>query len=227
MTDGDLQIPRWMIAHLDRIPQDKPVAVLLRHSIRDRLPPGEAGNAVPITEDGKRLALNLGQMLKARLRTLHSSPVVRCMQTADMLKAGASSNVDIVPDQMLGDPGVFVVDGQLAWSNWQNLGHEGVVRHLISSNERLPGMARPDEAARLLVQHILAKTHGEPGLHIFVSHDILVMATVSWMLDKRLDMTDWPAFLEGAFFWTSSDGVHLMYRENDAVCVLNGARGLS
>jgi broad specificity phosphatase PhoE len=199
-------IPPSTRQHLQRIPNDRPVAMLVRHSVRNHLPPGEAGNAVPITDEGKLLALELGRMLGQRLRRLHTSPVLRCVQTAECFNDGAGTNVEIISDRLLGDPGAYVLDGQVAWSNWERLGHEGVMRHLVTSWDALPGMARPDEAAYRLVRHMLGVAGDEHGVHVFVTHDLLVAATVAWILGKTSSNGDWPGYLEAAFFWKGHGG---------------------
>ncbi len=86
MSDVRWQIPPSLLTHLDRISRDRPVALLLRHSVRDRLPPGDAGNALPITDIGRRLARDLGGLLGERLRTLHTSPLPRCVQTTSLVE---------------------------------------------------------------------------------------------------------------------------------------------
>ncbi|MDI3491821.1 MAG: hypothetical protein PWP11_3098 [Thauera sp.] len=217
MTEMKWQIPPSVIRRLEQVPDDRPVVALLRHSVRDDLPDGDAGYVLPITNVGRRLALELGSLLGDRLRTLHSSPLVRCIQTAQALAEGAGADVSVVPDRLLGDPGVFVLDGQHAWRNWQQLGHEGVMRHLVTEASPLPGMARPDEAARFLVQSMLVAADGRPGVHVFVTHDSLVTATAARLLAKPLGLDDWPWYLEGAFIWSAEDGVHLAYRDDEVV----------
>ncbi|MBX3680366.1 MAG: histidine phosphatase family protein [Rhodocyclaceae bacterium] len=217
MTEGKWRIPPPLLSLLERAPDDRAVAILLRHSVRDHLPEGDAGYVLPITDIGRQLALELGGLLRGRLRTLHASPLVRCVQTAQALAEGAGANVDVIPNRLLGDPGVFVLDGRRAWANWEQLGHEGVMRHLVTEAVALSGMARPDEAARFLVQSMLATTANRPGVHVFVTHDSLVTATAARLLDKPLGLDDWPGYLEGAFFWTAEDGIHSAYRDDEAV----------
>ncbi len=213
MSTNDWEIPQWTLTFLETVPKDRPVAVLLRHSVRNRLPPGEAGNAVPITEEGRRLAVRLGELMGHRIRRLHTSPVRRCVETAECLNDGAMTNHELVQDRLLGDPGVYVVDGKLAWSNWERLGHEGVMQHLATSSEVLPGMAYPDAAARRLVRHMFSTIGDEPGLHVFVTHDVLVMPTVARLLRKPLSKDKWPWYLEGAFFWRTEGGIRVEYRD--------------
>ncbi len=213
MTATDWCVPPSTLRWLDAVPTDAPVAVLLRHSVRDRLPPGDAGHALPITDVGVRLARELGAIMGRRLRTLHSSPLTRCVQTAEALRAGAAVDLPIVRDRLLGDPGIYVVDGKRAWSNWEALGHEGVMKHLVSRDGPLPGMADPEPAARFLVQHMLSAAGDEPGLHVFVTHDSLVTATAARLLGEPLGTDAWPWYLEGAFFWREGERVCAAYRD--------------
>lgn len=208
------EIPASLLSNLEQIPVDQPVALLLRHSVRDVLPPGEAGNEVPITDAGKDIALKLGQKLGARLRSLHSSPLPRCIQTAEALRFGSGIDARIAKSRLLGDPGVYVLDGSLAWRNWETLGHEEVMRHLVAGKDALPGMAQPDEAAQFLVQSMLSSADGEPGIHVFVTHDVLVTTTVARLQGVQHEPADWPLFLEGAVFWRSKLGVHVVYRDS-------------
>ncbi len=227
MSGIDWRIPPSVTRWMAEAPACGPVAVLLRHSVRDRLQPGEIGYALPITPAGAALGHELGTLLGSRLRTLHTSPLARCVQTAEAVRAGATdragatADIPIVRDRLLGDPGVYVVDEDRAWSNWVERGHESVMEHLVSQDHPLPGMADPASAARLLVQHMLARAGGRPGLHVFVTHDSLVTTTAARLLGEPLGKNDWPWYLEGAFFWRQDDHLITAYRdrrnENDTL----------
>jgi broad specificity phosphatase PhoE len=182
--------------------------------VRDALPNGDAGYILPITDAGRRLATELGRILGDRLQGLHSSPLVRCLQTAEALRAAAGANLTVIPDRHLGDPGVFVVDGARAQPIWDSLGLENVVAHFVTSNEALPGMALPEPAARFLVHHMLAAAADVPGVHVFVTHDSLVTATAARLLERPLGTDAWPWYLEGAFFWRDQNGLHAAYRQH-------------
>lgn len=114
MTWVQWHIPPSVLRLLERAPSDRAVVVLLLRSVRDHLPPGDQGNGLPITDVGRRLALELGGLLGSRLRTLHASPLLRCVQTAEALAEGAGVRLAAVPNRLLSDPGVFVLDGRRA-----------------------------------------------------------------------------------------------------------------
>lgn len=57
------RIPPGVLRGLAEVPLDQPAALLLRHSVRDALPAGEAGNSLPITEVGEKLSRELGGVI--------------------------------------------------------------------------------------------------------------------------------------------------------------------
>ena len=208
------EIPPTLLRHIKQLPEEYPVALLLRHSIREEFGAGDIGNDIPITETGKCIAYELGRVLGGRLRALHSSPLLRCVQTAEALRDGAGVDTEISRNRLLGDPGVFVVDAALAWGNWQALGNDGVMKHLASENRSLPGMADPEEASKKLVHHMLSSTGGAPGLHVFVTHDVILAPTAARLLKQSCLDSLIPGFLEGGLFWRSEAGVHILYKDS-------------
>lgn len=212
MRDSDWIIPPTTLAWLEAVPRERAVAMLIRHSVRADLAPNEVGYTLPITDDGHRLARQLGTKLRGRLRAVHASPLLRTVQTGERLAEGAGLADEVSPDRMLGDTGVFVVDDR-ADATWRSLGHEGVMRRLVEGREILPGCADADAAARALAKHMLAASKGTPGIHAFVTHDSLITATCARLLGEPLTPADWPGYLEAAFFWEEGDGVHVRYRD--------------
>lgn len=212
MTDIHWVVPSSTCTWLDKIPSERPVAMLVRHSVRGPLPPADAGYSVPITDVGHRLAVELGRKLRGRLRRVHASPMRRTMQTAERIAEGAERETAVEIDRMLGDPGAFALDSR-ASATWAELGHEEVMRHLVYGDDVLPGCADAEAAARALVQHMLAKSDGPPGVHAFVTHDSIVTATAARLLGEALTKQDWPWYLEAAFFWEEGGAVHVGYRE--------------
>lgn len=210
----DWRIPASTLRWIAESPRGSPVVILLRHSVRPPLDEHDVGYSVPITDDGRRIARELGALLGDRLRSLHASPLLRCVQTAEEIGAGAGRSLDVARDTMLGDPGAFVNDGRLAWPSWRDLRHEGVMTHLVRENFALPGMAEPDYAARALVHHMLTHAGGRPGVHVFVTHDSLVTATAARMLGKPLGRGAWPLYLEAAFFWRVDEELVAAYRDD-------------
>lgn len=72
MSSIDWRIPSSVLRWLSETAASAAVVVLLRHSVRGYLPPGDAGYALPITDVGGALAHDLGSLIGDRLRTLHT-----------------------------------------------------------------------------------------------------------------------------------------------------------
>lgn len=203
--------PPSVVQTLERLPQDRPIVCLMRHAERQKLPPDGLGYTLPITRQGELQARALGRSIGERLRALHASPLTRCLETADALRQGAERHVEIIPDRLLGDPGVYVLDGKRAWPHWQARGNAGVTRYLVEGDGALSGMSEPSFAARFLVQHMLAGTDCKAGVHVFVTHDTLVAATVGRLFRSARPLECWPDFLQTAFFWRDGEQVFSHY----------------
>lgn len=219
-----VDLPRSTLRWLRDLPATGSVAMLLRHAARPPLR-GDASDAtVPITEAGEQAAAALGRQLGPRLVALHTSPLTRCVQTAEAMRGGAALDAQVRWDRRLGDPGVFVIDDQVAAEQWARLGHEAVMAHLVGEDTALPGMAVPRRAAWVLVEHMLTACDDGPGVHVFLTHDSLVTATAARALGEPLGREDWPAYLEAAFFWREGDAVGVAYRDLRRACPWPEAR---
>jgi Histidine phosphatase superfamily (branch 1) len=213
------QLGKWhlipsMILNLKKIPTDRPVVLLIRHSVREALPPGESGYMVPITEQGCELSRKLGQVLGSQIQSFHSSPLPRCIQTAEQMRIGAGvEEIPISKDRFLGDPGVYVQDNKKTGNHFKRLGVENAIRYMLTEDEPLEGMTRAEQGARFLVDHSLYKAGTTPGIHVFVTHDNLVHLTVSQILKKSFLKEHWPLFLEGALFYKDNGVLVTRYRE--------------
>jgi broad specificity phosphatase PhoE len=195
------------------VPLDRPVALLLRHAERPALPEKAPGDEVPITEAGRQRSRTLGAELAAHLRGLSTSPIRRCVETAEALLHGAGASLEIRRDRMLGDPGAFVVDARLAWETWLQVGTEAVFQALLHGEHVLPGFAVPARAARQLAHHVVQALVGrEPGLHLFVSHDVVIGPLVARLLRLVPGDAAMPAFLGGAALWAEGERLVLAYR---------------
>ncbi|KIN91654.1 histidine phosphatase family protein [Thauera sp. SWB20] len=211
---SDWRVPAATLRWLDAVPADRGVAMLVRHSVRDPLPPGDLGYANALNAEGVELARSLGERLHGRLRSLHTSPLQRCVHTAEVFARVAGDTPPIVTDRMLGDPGAWVLDRALAGENWKRLGSEGIMEQLATTDEDLPGTRPARVGAQNLAMHMLAIAAGSPGLHVFVTHDILLaIAAARFLGPPPAGPERWPGYLEAAFFWQDDDGLHAGYRD--------------
>lgn len=189
------------------LPDGATVLLLIRHAERPPLPPDPSGRDVPLTPRGEDQAATLGRSFGARLGRVHASPITRCLATARAL----ARDRPVVSDLRLGDPGPFVADLERAWADWRLLGHDGVLARLCSGDDVLPGLHPLRETTRALITSLLATVACEPGIHVFVTHDVVVAPVASVLLGRPLAETEWPAFLESLAIVDGADP-YVVYR---------------
>jgi hypothetical protein len=113
---------------------------------------------------------------------------------------------------MLGAPGAFVQNADLAWSTWLGWGPKAVLEALMGGSVTPPGFADPARAARRLAGHIIALlARHRRGIHAFVTHDILLGTLVARLVGRRLYEATWPRFLDGAWLWRDADRIVVTY----------------
>lgn len=206
-------LPSSTIELLSNLPSDSPVTLLLRHSIRTPLAADDVGYELPITEAGQRIAIEFGATLGSKLKSLHSSPLARCKQTAEAIKTGSSTNTPIKLSNMLGDPGPYVIDGEAAWSSFKKLGNKGVIHYLSNNDEPLPGMAAPAQATATLIEYCFEISEGAPGVHVLVTHDSILATALSRIFSINGSSDELcPLFMEAVFFYHHSNGRRAAYR---------------
>ncbi len=216
-TETVWSVPPSVTDALKKVPEDKPVALLLRHSVRPDLTLGDAGFSLPITEDGERIAKELGQMLGDGIGTIYSSPFPRCIQTAQAIAEGAGKSAAPVEFKYLGDPGVFIVDEKTARINWNEENLYSTADIITRLNTSLPGMTYPYESSKFLARNILEKSKQNlksGNISLFITHDSLIAVIVSQLTGRQYPPDNWPLFLEGAFFWEDDDGMHILFKNH-------------
>ncbi len=170
---------------LGAAPMDRELALVLRHAERGRVGSDDYGNDAPITCRGRTAARRLGRGLASLpLAALKTSPLVRCVQTADALIAGAAWGPPPVCDPRLGGPGPFVVEPDLAGPLVLDLGPRGVVERQLAGAEPLPGMRSTSDGVALLLDLVAPRNETRRGISVFVTHDV-VLATLVGSLYGR------------------------------------------
>ena len=206
-----MRIPDSLTHGLSLIPEGAATALIIRHSIRGEIPEGETGNDVPLTTEGRQLAELFGMTISSRLASIMSSPVGRCTETAEYILKGSGMDLEVPTSRLLGDPGAFIADGEAAWINFQTMGTRGVMLHLAGRDTALPGMHPPQVAAHILLSHVLDRCDTQ-GIHIFVTHDVVLAGIAGQLIGGIQSNEDLPGFLDGAFFWRNGPGVFGCYK---------------
>lgn len=197
------------LALLGNAPSDSELALVLRHGERRHVAPDNHGNDVSLTRRGTASAHRLGAGLASfPLVAMKTSPLTRCVQTAEALLAGAGWSAAPVPDQRLGDPGAFVIEASLAGQLFLDLGPRGVVERQLDSSDPLPGMRRTSDGVALLLDLITPGKGTGPGIRVFVTHDVVLATLVGSLYGLNAGGFTWPCYLDALVLWRDSDRLH-------------------
>ena len=201
------------LALLDRVPAGLPVALVLRHAEREEITSGAFGNDVSLTRRGRNSARRLGMGLSSRtLGVVKSSPLPRCMQTADAIIAAAGWKTSAVPAQLLGDPGPFVVEPELAGRLFLDIGIEAIVRRQLADDQPPRGMRSTSSGAKLLLQELAAILNGPANASVFVTHDAVLAVLAGYLYGLPVDGFHWPGYLDALVMWPDSDRLRFLWR---------------
>jgi hypothetical protein len=173
------------------------IAVLLRHGERETIPAGTYGNDVQLTPNGVADSTRFGEVLSCfKVRRIYTSPVPRCVQTAECIKKGVSSSApEIICDDMLGNPGFHIADADIAGKAYLEYGCVGVYER-FSRGEVVDGLASADFLRVHPMQWLKAKS-SEKGVTLFVTHDALIAHFAFANGLHAYDAENWINFLDG------------------------------
>jgi broad specificity phosphatase PhoE len=171
--------------------------LIVRHAERPLIAAGEVGDGLSLTEAGVQATKHFASSLDQEIVSIQSSPILRCMQTAQLIAdTHGYVRADIKTCRLLGDPGFFIADADLAWQSWLSKGSEAVNAHLLSGSETWPGFREFDKAVANMLNHMRAALSAySQGLAVWVTHDTILAALASRLLPKPLTLAEWPDFL--------------------------------
>lgn len=172
--------------------------LLVRHAERPEIPENTVGDEVMLTEKGKTDAYRFAQTISGRVIAIQSSPIGRCMQTAEIIADVIGlQKEDIIVNRDLGDPGFIIHDGVQAWTHWQQKGHQRVNEYLLSGYDRWSGFEDLNGAVTMFDNKIREHlTIFDSGVHVWITHDTILATYASRIMPQRLHMSQWPKYLD-------------------------------
>lgn len=199
-------LPDSMIASVGLLPEGERLILFTRHSLRERSDGnGFASYQLPLTPKGRILAKSWGRWLAGHLPysldvDSISSPIGRCIDTAQLMQEGAGLRRDITHQSLLVEPGSLVTEPEIANPIFKEIGVLNFINRFLQNN--LEGTKNTYQGGldllSLFYQH--QPQHGH--LMLAVSHDTLLSAFLAVMFDvEEIDWNDWPKMMEGVFLW--------------------------
>lgn len=172
--------------------------LLIRHAERPDIPANSVGNEVLLTDKGKADTRNFARIISDPVISIQSSPIGRCLQTAEIIAEVVGFPKSHIEDNSdLGDPGYIIEDGRKAWKHWQRKGASAVNNYLLTGGDKWSGFNDLDQATARFLETIEYQFSMKPnGLHVWITHDTILAAFASRVLDSSLTMEQWPGFLD-------------------------------
>ena len=195
------------------IPPQSDAALLLRHAQRETIPPNSFGADTQLTTHGVNSAERLGRLLSARQPGLvASSPVRRCLDTAQAISRGAGWPAAITPDWRLGNPGPFVAQPKLAGPLFLQTAIPQLVRRQLLNAHPPPGMRTIAEGAQILLDFISGQLDSNGRVNLYVTHDAILAPLIGWLFHLPVYREGWPDFLDTMLLWRDDGRLHLAWR---------------
>ncbi len=198
-----------IIELMNEIPKNQTVSLLIRHAAREPILNPDMAFVAGLTVQGIRDSRTFGEQLRGKWQpgAIYSSPVGRCVQTAEGMILGAQWQKSVLIDERLTHDFIRVALDAISISR-QSLGV-------------------PDQVIKLF--SLLCGSKGEvikDRLNIFVTHDTVVKTMLGYLTSLPASEIQYPEFLEGFFLWREGKNYRLLWRGQSYVFRLTRVLGL-
>lgn len=175
------------------------ISLLLRHADRDEIPQGSFGNEILLNEKGKQNAQSFGKNLTERkINRIFTSPVERCVQTAEFLTKGYGITIEIIETTALGAPGLHITDEKIAGDFYLQYGFDKMYKRFKQGKE-IPGISSINELNNRITDFITENTTAN-GTTIFITHDMLIAFYHFSINQKVYSKDNWINYMTGLTF---------------------------
>lgn len=162
-----------ILEQINEHPTNSKLAVIIRHADRDNIPLGSFGNEVLLNRKGVENSMSLGEKMRGhKVNCIYTSPILRCIQTAEYFENGYGKPLDYNITKSLGDPGLHIEDDKLAGEFYLKHTFDEMYRR-FTNNEPIPGVPSPKDFKQRMNEFIKDNTK-EEGITFFVTHDSLI-----------------------------------------------------
>jgi broad specificity phosphatase PhoE len=181
---------------------DKTFCIVIRHADRDKIPDGVHDIITTINNIGAENAQQFGGQLKCfEHLTIFSSPVERCIQTSKHIIIGFKGKNDLIITKMLGEPGPFVYESEIAKRSFITLGTKTLIEKMIE-NEEIAGVYPVVKGSEKLKHFIFNSFSRKPNktLSLFITHDAILAPFIFYLTGEKFGHQNWIDFLDGIYF---------------------------
>ena len=185
--------------------------LLIRHGEKVQPPKENPFVDVPLTQKGIEEATRFGSLLKNKfpneIKGVHSSPKRRCVETSEAILKGIGDLEGFETSTLLGNPGPYVIDSKVAGQSYLKIRDKNIVKIQVEGTQ-IDGFRDVMGGSKLLLDYVLSRKPN-PGIHIFVTHDVVIAALVGSIIGYVVDIPEWVKYLQGACIYRKEDGLYI------------------
>ena len=137
-----------------------------------------------------------------------SSPVRRCIQTAELIAAGNRFHGSVDTSPSLGGSSLFIDDDEALEHTLDTCTIEEIIGRQLEGR-KVPGMRDLEEGLRVFMGRVLSDRSRE--FEVFVSHDLFVCPAVHYLTETYYSSAGNTGFLEGFFIALDGDRTMILW----------------
>jgi hypothetical protein len=190
------------------------VKLVVRHAERPLFKGLKAPHDVSITDKGMREAERLGGLLDQSgltIRGCSSSPVRRCIQTAELIGAGNGYKGKVETSPTLGGSGLFMDDGEELDHTLDTYTLEEIIGGQLRGR-KVPGMRPLESGLKIFMGQVMSDRSRD--FEVFVSHDLFVCPAVHYLTETDYSAAGNTGFLEGFFIAERGGRTWIVWRSH-------------
>lgn len=188
--------------------------ILLRHAHRVNIPSHSFGNELSITSKGQQAALDWGRALSSLpFEKIESSPVLRCLQTADWLQKGLEKQFSVYPSTLLGNPGTFIADPGEAEKLFTDCSVQEILKNMVAGIH-LKGIKPIFTGITHFFNEFLFR---KEKLTLLITHDSIMIPICCYLFDSQDIQKYSPDFLEAVLFFYDEDQLFCNFRDEQTI----------
>ena len=190
-----------------------PASLLVRHAERPNIPFRDVDHLVKITDQGRKSTEELGRLIGDKLGSVATSSVPRCLDTSEaIIKGSGNLEIPINISWRLGNPGIWITDGEAAWSEFLKHGLNQIIKYQVEG-KILNGFRSLKEGIDIMLDYIFGIANENEGINILVSHDAVIAPFLGYLLGTSDTAEILPSFLEGVLLSRTESGLKVYWRD--------------
>lgn len=205
-----------LLENFNTLQTSDPCIFILRHAEKPLVNNLYTDIANALTEEGVKSSQNLGSELERfypKVGVVRSSPIARCLETANNMFSTYSDKILIVTDTVLGGDGAYVADNKLAAQHFLEEPSRTDIFIRMQCGEVFEGMRKVNTGTNLLLAKIVHDLENISAPSFYITHDCILALFVGAMVNQIIDEKSWFQYLDGVCIKKLDNKINLYWKK--------------